>query len=143
MSGIKIEPGVPDLPPGRILVEVAPQTRRFPWLGVACAAVAALTLAGVILGGVDRDKRIARAQATADACAAALAKPIPRDPIVYDLATRTEYLRTVLRVLVRETYESGDRVRLPDPPPGWPAITLSSDGPATHTGKRAWREGLR
>ena len=109
----------------------------------ATATVLALAMAGVILGGVDRDKRIARAQADATACLAAIAKPIPRDPIVYDLATRTEYLRTVLRVLVRETYESGDRVRLPDPPPGWPAITLSSDGPATHTGKRAWREGLR
>ena len=109
----------------------------------ATATVLTLTLAGVILGGVDRDKRIDRAQATAEACAAAIAKPIPRDPIVYDLATRTEYLRTVLRVLVRETYESGDRVRLPDPPPGWPAITLGGDGPATHTGKRAWREGLR
>ena len=37
----------------------------------AAATVLALAMAGVILGGVDRDKRIARARATADACAAA------------------------------------------------------------------------
>ena len=67
----------------------------------------------------------------------------PRDPLIPELAQRTEWLREVLRVLVREELIEG-RAELPDPPPGWaPIELLPEEGDVKNTGKRAWREALR
>jgi hypothetical protein len=106
-----------------------------------------LAMGGAVLSGRDRDIRIDRATAHLRAEVALLresmAQPLPADPRTAQLVQRTEWLREVLRVLVREELIEG-RAKLPDPPPGWAEIKLlPEEGVVKHTGKRAWREALR
>jgi hypothetical protein len=116
--------------------------RRFDGWLVVVATGSMLAWAGSALSSRDRDRTTTALRAEVATLRASLAQPLPADPRTSQLVQRTEWLREVLRVLVREELIEG-RATLPDPPPGWPAITLSSDGPSKNTGKRAWREGLR
>lgn len=113
------------------------------WLAVAVIVGSLLAWAGSALSGRDRDRATAALRAEVATLRASLAQPLPADPRTAQLVQRTEWLREVLRVLVREELIEG-RATLPDPPPGWAAIELlPEEGAARHTGKRAWREGLR
>lgn len=107
----------------------------------SAAVVACLILAGRQLS--HRDRTTAALRAEVATLRASLAQPLPADPRTSQLVQRTEWLREVLRVLVREELIEG-RATLPDPPPGWAEIELlPEEGVAKHTGKRAWREAMR
>lgn len=125
-------------------------TRRLHILAIF-TFVHTCTLTGVLLSANDRTRRIEYLEDELRVLRSAYSEPIKVDdgplvPLIPLLVNRTEYLRTILRVLIREGYEAKDsaRVRLPDPPPGWDPITLSSDEskPGKHSGRRAWRNDL-
>ncbi len=118
--------------------------RRFDnCLAVAVIVCSVLAWAGSALSGRDRDRTTAALRAEVATLRAKLAEPLPADPRTAQLVQRTEWLREVLRVLVHEELIEG-RAELPDPPPGWARIELfPEEGVVKHTGKRAWREGLR
>lgn len=112
------------------------------WL-VVVATGSLLAWAGSALSSRDRDRTTTALRAEVATLRASLAQPLPADPRTPQLVQRTEWLREVLRVLVREELIEG-RATLPDPPPGWAEIELlPEEGVAKNTGKRAWREGLR
>jgi hypothetical protein len=77
---------------------------------------------GVILNRIDENKAaIARVRASVPAPVEAFdPKPLARqlagqDAALYVCKMRTEWLRNVVETFV----PAGDRVRIPDPPPGW------------------------